>query len=385
MYELIKQRAIELQKRIFERTGLDGVLLTDEDSIAYIAGYWGYLGVEFGRPTMVWVPKEGECAVITPLMESEMGAEMTWINNVHPWEDGKNGEWRKVLEDILGARTKKIGIEKLKVQPLVGSYLQEGLKGVELVDCTSLLGEMRVIKSVDEIDIMRQAGQVAIGMVEGGKAVLAEGVPEYEIALGVIAGGTRKAAGFLTDKGFDQFVSPTIHNLQVFQSGCDTSKVHRRSNVRKLQKGDPVYMCFCGMVNFKQYKLGFDREFFIGSVTDEQARIYEVAIAAQKAALETIRPGVVAEEVHFAANEVYQSAGFEPGYRTGRSIGVSFLEMPEFKGGDKTIIKEGMTFAVDGGITIPNKFGARVGDSIVVTKNGFEYLTPYSKELTIIK
>lgn len=385
MYDLIKKRALELQTRILERTDLDGVLLTDEDSIAYIAGYWGYLGVEFGRPTMVWVPKEGECAVITPLMESEMGSEMTWIDNVYPWEDGKNGEWRQVLENILGASTKKIGIEKLKVQPLVGSYLQEGLSGVELVDCTRLLGDMRVIKSLDEIAIMRQAGQVAIGMVEGGKAVLAEGVPEYEVALGVIAGGTRKAAGFLTDKGFDQFVSPTIHNLQVFQSGCDTSKVHRRSNVRQLQKGDPVYMCFCGMVNFKQYKLGFDREFFIGSVTDEQAQIYEVALAAQHAALETIRPGVVAEEVHFAANEVYQSAGFEPGYRTGRSIGVSFLEMPEFKGGDKTILKEGMTFAVDGGITIPNKFGARVGDSIVVTKNGFEYLTPYSKELTIIK
>lgn len=384
MYDLIKSRAVELQKRICDQTDLDGVLLTDEDSIAYIAGYWGYLGVEFGRPTMVWVPKEGECAVVTPLMESEMGAQMTWINKVLPWEDGKNGEWRKVLDDILGTKTKKVGIEKLKVQPLVGTYLNEGLSSIEFIDCTSLLGAMRVIKSSDEIAIMRQAGQVAIGMVEGGRAVLAEGVPEYEIALGVIAGGTRKAAGFLTDKGFDQFVSPTIHNLQVFQSGCDTSKVHRRSNVRKLQKGDPVYMCFCGMVNFKQYKLGFDREFFIGSVTDEQAKIYEVAIAAQKAALDTIRPGVIAEEVHFAANEVYQSAGFEPGYRTGRSIGVSFLEMPEFKGGDKTIIKEGMTFAVDGGITIPNKFGARVGDSIVVTKNGFEYLTPYPKELSII-
>lgn len=385
MHKLMKQRAQELQSRIIERTDLHGVLLTDEDSIAYIAGYWGYLGVEFGRPTMVWVPREGECSVITPLMESEMGAEMTWIEDVRPWEDGKNGEWRTVLEQLIGASSRrKIGIETLKVQPLIGHYLQNDLSQVELQDCTALLGEMRMIKSPEEIEIMRQAGQVAIGMVEGGKAVLAEGVPEYEVALGVIAGGTRKAAGFLTDKGFDQFVSPTIHNLQVFQSGCDTSKVHRRSNVRKLQKGDPVYMCFCGMVNFKQYKLGFDREFFIGSVTDEQARVYEISIAAQKAALDAIRPGVIAEDVHFAADEVYKSAGFAPGYRTGRSIGCSFLEMPEFKGGDKTVIKAGMTFAVDGGITIPNEFGARVGDSIVVTENGFEYLTPYPKGLTVV-
>lgn len=385
MHDLMKQRAHELQKRMVERTALDGILLTDQDSIAYIAGYWGYLGVEFGRPTMVWVPRQGACIVITPLMESEMGAEMTWIEDMRPWEDGKNGEWRSVLEQVIGTSSRRqIGIETLKVPPLIGQYLQTDLRQVELQDCTALLGEMRMIKSPEEIAIMRQAGQVAIGMVEGGKAVLAEGVPEYEVALGVIAGGTRTAAGFLTDKGFDQFVSPTIHNLQILQSGHDTSKVHRRSNVRKLEKGDPVYMCFCGMVNFKQYKLGFDREFFIGSVTDEQARIYEIAIAAQQAALKVIRPGVIAEEVHFAADDVYQSAGFAPGYRTGRSIGCSFLEMPEFKGGDKTVIQAGMTFAVDGGITIANKFGARVGDSIVVTESGFEYLTPYPRELCIV-
>jgi hypothetical protein len=47
-------------------------------------------------------------------------------------------------------------------------------------------------------------------------------------------------------------------------------------------------------------------------------------------------------------------------------------------------VKAGMTFAVDGGITVPGKFGARVGDSIVVTENGFEYLTNYPRELAIV-
>lgn len=384
MYEMLRNRASELQSRIV-MTELDAILLTDEDSIAYIAGYWGYLGVEFGRPTMVLVPAQGSCIVITPLMEMEMCAEMTWIKDVRPWEDGKAGEWRSILlKCVASLGLKRIGVETLKVQPVVGQYLYQGLEEVIFSDCTRLIGEMRLIKSPAEIDIMRQAGQVAIGMVEGGKQALAEGVPEYEIALAVIAGGTRKAAGFLTDKGFDQFVSPTIHNLQVLQSGHHTSKVHRRSNVRKLQAGDPVYMCFCGMINFKQYKLGFDREFFIGSVTDEQARVYEVALAAQLVALATIRPGAIAEDVHLAANEVYRQAGFAPGYRTGRAVGCSFLEMPEFKAGDLTVLKPGMTFAVDGGVTIPNKFGGRVGDSIVVTESGFEYLTPYPKDLCVI-
>jgi Xaa-Pro aminopeptidase len=231
---------------------------------------------------------------------------------------------------------------------------------------------------------MRQAGQIGIAMVEAGKAALGEGVAEYEIALAIVAGGTRKAAGFLSDRGWDAFVSPTAHNLQVLHSGADTCMVHRRSNVKKLQRGDPVYMCFCNMISFKQYKLGFDREFFIGEASDEHARVYETAVAAQLAALSMIRPGVAAEEPALAANEVYCSAGFSPGYRTGRAIGVSFLEAPELKQGDRTPLQAGMTFAVDGGVTVDGQFGARVGDSIVVTDDGYECLTPYPKGLCIV-
>ena len=160
--------------------------------------------------------------------------------------------------------------------------------------------------------------------------------------------------------------------------------VHRRSTVKPLAKGDPIYFCFCGMATFKQFKLGFDREFFLGSATDEQQRTYETVVAAQQAALAEIRPGAIAEDVHAAAEEVYRSAGFGLAYRTGRAIGYSYLEEPQLKRGDKTALQPGMTFAVDGGITIANTFGARVGDSIVVTNKGFDYLTRYPREFTIV-
>jgi Xaa-Pro aminopeptidase len=175
-----------------------------------------------------------------------------------------------------------------------------------------------------------------------------------------------------------------IHNLQILQTGPDLAMVHRRPTIRRIVNGDPVYMCFCPFTLFKQIKLGFDREYFVAKVSDEHARIYEITLKAQAAALEMIRPGVRAEEVHFASLEVYQSEGFGICYRTGRGVGHSYLERPEFKEGDRTILQAGMTFAVDGGITIEGEFGARVGDSIVVTDDGFEYLTPYPKELRIL-
>ncbi|MBZ0218464.1 MAG: M24 family metallopeptidase, partial [Fimbriimonadaceae bacterium] len=91
-----------------------------------------------------------------------------------------------------------------------------------------------------------------------------------------------------------------------------------------------------------------------------------------------------AEDVHEASCEAYRAAGFDAGYRTGRAIGMSNLEAPELKSGDKTVLRSGMTFAVDGGITVPGEFGARVGDSIVVTDHGYEVLTPYPNELCVI-
>src|SRR5262249_61483863 len=129
------------------------------------------------------------------------------------------------------------------------------------------------------------------------------------------------------------------------------------------------------MAEFKQYKLGFDRMFFIKEISDEACGVRQAAVDAQQAAIAAIRPGVTAESIAEAANAVYRSRGYQTGYRTGRSIGMSYLEAPELKQGDKTILQAGMTFAVDGGISVGGKLGGRIGDSIVVTAAGAEDLT----------
>jgi Xaa-Pro aminopeptidase len=384
MHEQFIRRAVELQRRMADE-GVDLLILTDPDSIYYASGYWGYLGLEFGRPTMVVVPRAGELAVITPKMEAEMARNMTWIETVEEWMDGEDGEWMRPLGRALECHQPAVlAVERHKTPSPVSEFLRRELPRAAPADATPILDEMRMIKSPEEIAVMRQAGEVAIAMATAAEAVIAEGVPEYEVALAVIAGGTRKAAELLRGEGADRLMSPTIYNLQVMQSGHDTCMVHRRSTRRRIQRGDPVYLCFCGIANFKLYKLGFDREYFVGVVTDEQARIYETALRAQAAALAVIRPGVPAEEPHAAAEACYREAGFAPGYRTGRSIGCSFLEKPELKRGERTLLQPGMTFAVDGGITVPGQFGARVGDSIVVTETGLDYLTPYPKGVRIL-
>lgn len=382
MLEEARTRTRNLQARMKE-LGIPKAVFTDESSIAYLAGFWGYLGIEFGRPTMLVVPADDDPVVITPLMESEMVGEMTWVEDIRKWEDAGQNTWGRALSDALGPDPSAIWVERMSVPAIVRNYIDACHPSVPLRDIGPVLGAQRMIKSELEIAVMKQAGEVAGAMMAAAHASLKVGGREYESALAVIDAGTRKAAGFLTDKGWERFVSPMIHNLQVLQSGKDTSMVHRRASVKAYQRTDPVYFCFCNMAQFKQYKLGFDRMFHVAEVTDDAARVQQAAIDAQQAAIAAIRPGIQAQEVAKAANEVYAERGYETGYRTGRSIGVAYLEAPELKAGDETVLRPGMTFAVDGGISIDGVTAGRIGDSVVVTETGCEYLTSYPRELLV--
>jgi Xaa-Pro aminopeptidase len=383
MLDQAQNRTIELQSRLKDED-IDVAIFTDESSIAYLAGFWGYLSVEFGRPTFLIVRPTGMPTVITPMMESEMVSNMTWVEDIRGWEDSGARRWEKVLGQALDNKPGRVSVERGVLPAIVRNWFDEQYPDLILQDISQALGEMRAIKSPEEIGVMRQAGVIAAAMMHAAEGALAEGVPEYEAALAVIQAGTRAAAGFLTAKGWEAFISPMIHNLQIMQSGPDTSMVHRRASTRKLGKGDPVYFCFCNMAQFKQYKLGFDRMFFIRELTKEAADVQRAAIDAQQAAIASIRPGVTAESVAQAADEIYAERGYETGYRTGRSIGMSYLEAPELKAGDKTILQAGMTFAVDGGISVSGNLGGRIGDSIVVTESGYEYLTNYPRDILIV-
>ena len=382
MLEEAQKRTLALQAQMIER-GIECAVFTDESSIAYLAGFWGYLGIEFGRPSMLVVKAQDAPIVITPLMESEMVSAMTWVEDVRVWEDFGNRTWGSALSGAMGADPSEIWVERNTIPAIVRNFLDESYAGVPIKDISPVLGAQRMIKSPFEIAIMKEAGQIAGAMMAAAHGSLRVGAQEFESALAVIEAGSRKAATFLTDKGWERFVSPMIHNLQIVQSGKDTSMVHRRASVKRYDLADPVYFCFCNMAQFKQYKLGFDRMFHVGEVKDDAARVQEAAIAAQQAAIATIRPGVVAQDVAAAANAVYDARGYETGYRTGRSIGVAYLEAPELKAGDMTVLQAGMTFAVDGGISIDGETAGRIGDSIVVTETGCDYITDYPRELLV--
>ncbi|CUJ90964.1 Creatinase [Ruegeria denitrificans] len=366
-----------------QEADIDVALITDEDNMYYLTGYYDYLHMEFGRPTVLVIHRDGESLLITPTIDLNTAQAAAKVDRIAAWNDGMGDEWRAELPDAVKG-VNSVGIEPDSMPPMVRRYVDVIIPSNQLVSAASLLSDMRMVKSFEELQLARHAGEVATAMMEAGRQAIGHGVPEYEVALATSQAGTRKAAALLAAHYTDAEMSPNTHFLQIMASGDAIIKTHHRATTRIMQQGDPVFLCFCGMTNFHRFKLGFDRTFWIGDIKDkQQERVYEVAVASQAAALDALRPGVTAESVHAAYAEVIESNGYEYPFRCGRATGFSFLEKPQLVTGDKTVLRPGMVFAVDGSVSI-DSFRAQVGDSFIITEDGWEAITEHPKSLDAV-
>lgn len=376
---MFEKRMKEFREKLLV-TDIKVALITDEDSVYYLSGYYDYLHMEFGRPTILVVPKDGDTFLVTPAIDLNTATEHARVDRISAWNDGMGSEWREDLSSIARGLG-RVGIEAGHMPALVRSYVSELVGQEKITTITPILSEMRMIKSDQELQLARHAGQVANAMMNAGRRAIAANIPEFEVAIATSEAGTRKAAELLSAHYSDKDMSPNTHFLQIMASGDKITQTHHRASTRIMQYGEPVFLCFCGMTNFHRFKLGFDRTFWIGEIGDKsQLEVYKVAVASQTAALNALRAGVTAESIHLEYAEVIQSAGYEYPFRCGRATGFSFLEGPELVTGDKTILRPGMVLAVDGSVSVET-FRAQVGDSFIITEDGYEALTHHSKAL----
>ena len=375
------KKNLEKLKQDLTKNNIDLAVITDDDSIYYFTGYYDFLHMSFGRPTLLLVPKDADTLLITPLIDAHLVKENCPVDKIITWNDGIDNEWREELPKYIKKNT-NVAIEKLKISTLVLNYISSLYEQKLFKNISPILDLIRMIKTEEELKIAKSAGKVAEAMMHAGKDAIGHNVPEYEVALATSQAGTRKAAEILENEFKESNISPLIHFLQIMASGKDLPKTHHRSSTKLIKDGEPVFLCFCGMTNFHKFKLGFDRTFWLKEIRDEsQIKTYETAVQSQKAALSVLGPGVKAEDVHAAYAETIQSAGYPyPTFRCGRATGFSMLEEPQLVSGNKTILQPGMVFAVDGSANEEN-FRAQVGDSFIITENGYEQITNFSKKI----
>ena len=375
------KKNLEKLKQDLNKNNIDLAVITDDDSIYYFTGYYDFLHMSFGRPTILLVPKDSDTLLITPLIDAHLVKKNCPVDKIITWNDGVDNEWRDKLPKYI-KKNVNVAIEKFKISTLVLNYISSLYEQESLKNISPILDLIRMVKTEDELKIAKSAGKVAEAMMQAGKDAIGHNVPEYEVALATSQAGTRKAAEILENEFKDTDISPLIHFLQIMASGKDLPKTHHRSSTKLIKDGEPVFLCFCGMTNFHKFKLGFDRTFWLKEIRDEsQIKTYETAVQSQKAALSVLGPGVKAEDVHAAYADTIQSAGYPyPTFRCGRATGFSMLEEPQLVSGNKTILQPGMVFAVDGSANEEN-FRAQVGDSFIITENGYEQITNFSKKI----
>ena len=375
------KKNLEKLKQDLNKNNIDLAVITDDDSIYYFTGYFDFLHMSFGRPTILLVPKDSDTVLITPLIDAHLVKKNCPVDKIITWNDGVDNEWREELPKYFKKNT-NIAIEKFKISTLVLNYISSLYEQRVFKNITPILDLIRMVKTQDELKIAKFAGKVAEAMMYAGKNAIGHNVPEYEVALATAQAGTRKAAEILENEFKESDISPLIHFLQIMASGKDLPKTHHRSSIKLIKDGDPVFLCFCGMTNFHKFKLGFDRTFWLKEIRDKtQIKTYETAVQSQKAALSVLGPGVKAEEVHAAYADTIQSAGYPyPTFRCGRATGFSMLEEPQLVAGNKTILQPGMVFAVDGSAN-EETFRAQVGDSFIITEDGYEQITNFSKKI----
>ena len=167
-------------------------------------------------------------------------------------------------------------------------------------------------------------------------------------------------------------------------SGKNSSLPHGTPTDKLIEIGDFITMDF-GAV-FNGYRSDMTRTVAVSYVNDEQKHIYETVLKAQITALENIKEGIVCKNVDKIARDIIYNEGYDGcfGHGLGHSVGIEIHESPCFNTRDDTLLKSNMIMTVEPGIYLEGKFGVRIEDMVIVTKNGHRNITQSPKNLMII-
>lgn len=315
--------------------------------------------------------KEDDPIVICPNMEVNQisavfsqGAVIGYSDSENPWEKIKTYITSRALPHQNIALESSISWQRL-------TNWQQIAPDAFFHEADALLSTSRVIKTADELQVLEEAALLADEGIQTGIAHLKEGVTEMEVVAAIEYTLKRKG---VREMSFSTMV--------LF--GGKGGDPHGVPGTKTLQKGDGVL--FDLGVMWKGYASDITRTVFFDHVTEEQRQIYETVLKAQKQAVSLVTPGQKIGALDSAAREIITEAGFGDFFphRIGHGLGIEVHEFPSMNAENETELKEGMVFTLEPGIYIPNSAGVRIEDDVVVTSDGAQCLTQFTKELTIV-
>lgn len=364
----MKITKLEYQQRIkatqdkIKTSDIDALIVSEEEDIYYLTGLT-YKSLE---RLFLLVIKENEVTFIVPKMELAHLKTVENVNEISTYREypaQKPERWKDILFEKV-KESSLIGITG-KTPFEISAFLTSVNFNVEL---SSILEELRWVKSNLEIKLIRQASKycdISIGKLN--KNVYF-GMSELE----VFSIGRYIQQKVIKETPFDYLSTNILVAAWPSRISYQPHGIPKVSDV--LVEGSHISLAF---LRVNGYSAELERTFFTKKPNKEQQEAYELMIEARRRSYSVLRAGVVAEEVDLASKQFLSNQGLNKNlmHRTGHGIGLGNHEGPYLAEGDKTILKENMVVSIEPGIYIKGVGGFRHSDTVLITKNGYEILT----------
>ena len=362
---------------------IDAVIFTSIHNINY---YNHFVYCSFGRPYGLVVTQD-KLKSITANIDGGQPWRRGFGENVifTDWE--KDNYFKAMQQEVTNSGRVGIEYDHINLENL--KKLQDALSEAELVDISKMTMRQRMVKSAEEIELIRNGAQVAdIGGAACVEAIQ-EGVPEYEVALHSTQAMVREISRRYPE-------SDIMDTWTWFQSGINTDGAHNPVSTRKIQKGDILSLNCFPMIG--GYYTALERTLFFDHASDRHLEIWNVNVEVHRRGLELIRPGTRCCDIAEELNEIFSKHDLLQ-YRT-FGYGHSFGSLSHYYGREaglelrediKTVLEPNMVVSIEPMVmlpeTLPGAGGYREHDILVVTEDGAEDITafPFGPEHNIIR
>ncbi|HEY7076520.1 MAG TPA: M24 family metallopeptidase [Solirubrobacteraceae bacterium] len=361
---------------------VDATLFTSIHNINY---YADFLYCSFGRTYGLVVTHDAQTS-ISANIDGGQPYRRTFGENVVYTDWQRDNYFRAAAGLLAGARRVGVEFDHLTLQNR--AKLEAALPGVELVDVSPGTMAQRMLKSDEEIAVIRNGARIAdIGGAACVEAI-GVGVPEHEIALHSTQAMVREIARTYPH-------AELMDTWTWFQSGINTDGAHNPVTTRRLERGDILSLNCFPMI--QGYYTALERTLFVESCDARSRELWEVNCAVHRRGIELIRPGARCCDIAAELNDIYREHDLLQ-YRTfgyGHSFGVlshyygreAGLELRE---DIETVLEPNMVVSMEPMIMVqegrPGAGGYREHDILVVTEGGAEDITgfPFGPEHNIV-
>lgn len=263
-----------------------------------------------------------------------------------------------------------------------GPRLSEALPHTTVTVARDLIEDMIMIKSAEEIDLIRESarwGNLAHSYLQ---EYTRPGAVESEIATRASHEATSvmiRALG--PDYRPLSWTFPGAHAGFRGQIGAQSAIPHAMTNNVRIRSGDVLVTGASAAVG--GYISELERTMIVGTPSSEQRRSFQLMVDMQQVGFDAIKPGRPCADVDRAVRAFFDKHALMPYWRhhVGHALGMGIHEAPFFDIGDERLIQPGMVFSVEPGIYVPGFAGFRHSDTVLVTKDGIEFLTYYPRDL----